>query len=476
LQCPTAPRQLNLHRRSRCAQAFPFGLWLWLDDAFQPFMRRAAAYIALKQHGLAVADLSEALKFEPRNKECHVKLQTIVETAIAGQQLEDKATNAELRRAGVRAAAIRSVREGWLKSAVRGNPGPAAVNGHTLFQGANKRIYLFGGRAVREQKPNLFVLDESDDSSWDIVPTRGIDLPHSRAWHSTAAIGGKESACYCVYGGVSSRGEDPQVHLLVPVAPRGFRWVMPRCPQDSKEIPSARSGHAAVAVVEDSGSQAVFIFGGRTKRGVSDQLLTLRCSSTPSSEDDGTVVWDEVQPHGREDSAEARSSWPAARDGHSMSLLPRTNTQRPRLVVFGGNGQLNDERMNDVWLFDLDEQLWTLLQCSGDIPPPRSYHTAHAIDEFLFVVGGRTAEAEDAGVYMLDIATCEWFELPIPSDRALTPRAWHSSVLTQAGNLFVLGGGTYHGPLRDAATLDLSTFRSQAALLSHASRQHFELE
>ncbi|POM68508.1 Serine/threonine-protein phosphatase [Phytophthora palmivora] len=386
------------------------------DVVFKPLMRRATASIALQQYGQAVTDLVAAMAFEPRNKECRAKLRVIVDTATDVKQRENGA-DVELRKAGVHAASILSVCDGWVKSAVRGNPGPAAVNGHTLFRGDNDRIYLFGGRAVREQKPDVFVLDENDDSSWDRVLTRGADTPSSRAWHSTSAIGGKERDIQCMYGGVSSRGEDSSVYLLVPASSRGYQWVQPRCLQDPKQVPVPRSGHAMVSVVEDNGDRAVFLFGGRTKRGVNDQLLVLR--------------------------------------------------HPPRLILFGGNGQLNDDRMNDVWLFDLEKQLWTLLQCCGDIPLPRSYHTAHTIGEFLFVIGGRTAEAEDDSMYMLDIGTAEWFKLPIPIDHGLTPRAWHSSVLTKSGKLFVLGGGTYHGPLKDAATLDLSYFQTKASLLNH---------
>ncbi|KAE9136594.1 hypothetical protein PF005_g2175 [Phytophthora fragariae] len=174
----------------------------------KPFMRRAAAYIALREFGRAVDDLIAALEFEPRNKECRAKLQGVVDIAVDEAQWVNATPDAEVRYAGVRAAVVLSVQQGWSKSAVRGNPGPAAVNGHTLFRGSNDRIYLFGGRAVREQKPAVFVLDKNDDSSWDTVSTRGTDVPSSRAWHTTSAIGSSESECYCVYGGVSSQGRD----------------------------------------------------------------------------------------------------------------------------------------------------------------------------------------------------------------------------------------------------------------------------
>ncbi|KAK1931893.1 RNA polymerase II-associated protein 3 [Phytophthora citrophthora] len=424
------------------------------------FMRRATAYIALRNYEQAVTDLAAALEFEPKNKECRAKLQAVVDTTTErGENI-----TAELRRAGIRAAVVYSACEGWERSTVRGNPGPAAVNGHTLFKGDNGRIYLLGGRAVREQKLDVFVLNESD-GYWDTVPIQGTTSPSSRSWHSTSPIGIQGSGVYCVYGGVSSRGEDPNVHLLTPTSPRGFQWLQPLSSQDVKEIPASRSGHAAVSVAEDNGNRAVFIFGGRTKRGVSDQLLILRYlpADNDSNVEDTAISWEEITP--QDAGTETRPSWPSARDGHSMCLLS-AEKQTPRLIVFGGNGQLNDERMNDVWIFDVEKHRWTLLQCSGDIPLPRSYHTAHTVGEFLFVVGGRTGESEDGSVYMLDIQTAEWFKVRVPSDHALTPRAWHSSVFTDAGQIFVLGGGTYHGPLKEAATLDLSYFQTKASSLS----------
>ncbi|KAJ8557067.1 hypothetical protein ON010_g8898 [Phytophthora cinnamomi] len=416
-----------------------------------PFMRRAAAYIELREFGCAVDDLVAALEFEPRNKECHAKLQSIVDAAVDKKQRMEASGDAELRYAGVRAAVIASVREGW-----------------SMIAGAMAASTSFGGRAVREQKPAVFVLDENDDSSWDIVPTLGTDAPSSRAWHTTSAIGNRGSEFYCVYGGVSSRGEDSYVHLLVPASPRGFQWLLPRCLQHPGAIPAPRSGHAAVSIEEENGDRVVYMFGGRTKQGVSDQLLTLRCISRASigGDTDTSIVWDEVHLSETDDSTNKHLAWPSARDGHSMCWLDSRGKQPQRLVVFGGNGQLNDERMNDTWLFDVEKQRWTLLQCSGDIPPPRSYHTAHTIGEFLFVIGGRTAQSEDDSVYMLDVSTSKWSKVPIPTDRTLNPRGWHSSVLTEAGRLFVLGGGTYHGPLKDAATLDLSYIKNNAASLT----------
>ncbi|KAG6622360.1 Serine/threonine-protein phosphatase [Phytophthora cinnamomi] len=78
----------------------------------KPFMRRAAAYIELREFGCAVDDLVAALEFEPRNKECHAKLQSIVDAAVDKMQRMEASGDAELRYAGVRAAVIASLRHG----------------------------------------------------------------------------------------------------------------------------------------------------------------------------------------------------------------------------------------------------------------------------------------------------------------------------------------------------------------------------
>lgn len=437
-----------------------------IAPTIKPFMRRATAHIGLKQFCQAVDDLTAALELEPRNKECFAKLQAIVEiaTSVPGS---DNNINQELRKASARALAIVSLRQGWSIIAVRGNPAPSAVNGHTLFTGSDGRIYLFGGRAVREQKPQVFVRDERDNTSWSLVPICGLGAPLSCAWHSTSSIGSKARDIFCVYGGVSSRGEDSCVHLLVPSSPRGFQWRQVHCMQDPTTIPVPRSGHAAVSIGECNDQQAVFIFGGRTKRGVSNQLHVLRLHTGNSESDasgleDMTISWTEISTRDQANSV----SWPSARDGHSMCLLQSEANTAPRLIVFGGNGQLNDDKKNDVWIFDVEKQFWRFLQCSGDIPPPRSYHTAHAVGEFLFIVCGRTAAFEDDSIFMLDIEEALWYKLPVPCDQSFSPRAWHSSVLTKAGKLFVLGGGTYHGPLKKAAELDLSYFCLKAPMVT----------
>lgn len=358
-------------------------------------MRRATAYIALGRLLQAVDDLAAALNFEPSNKECASKLESIVARTSSFIADQDSANDESNRRAWIRACFVRSVCHGWEHYQVKGNPSPGALNGHALFEGPDKRIYLFGGRSVRDNKAQLYVLDNCDHS-WNTVPTKGA-TPGSRAWHTVTLID-DSTGTLCIYGGVSSQGEDPSVYLLVPDqspnSPQLIRWtwIKAQCAADKKHIPDARSGHTAVGLTaSDTSNTNVFVFGGRTKKGVTSTM----CKLSLLNRSEGLIQWELLDP---QDSLLA----PAPRDGHSMCEIKLRGESSSKLIVFGGNGQENCDKMNDTWVYDIERDSWKRLECTGCIPSPRSYHTAHIVERCLIIIGGRTAETEDSAIYVLD--------------------------------------------------------------------------
>lgn len=349
----------------------------------------------------AVSDLVAALAFESENKECVAKLSAI---ARLGSQPAQGVTGVD-RRTRIVAALTVASRRGWKPFAVKGNPAPPALNGHSLFIGPGGRVHLFGGRSVRDQVPKVYALDTSD-WTWDVVATTGAP-PTSRAWHSLSLIDDAASAV-CVYGGVSSQGEDASVYVLSALAASSSSsstnshlcWSQPQIvtSASSSSVPSPRSGHAAVRIAQSATETETLVFGGRTKRGVSDELFILRHTRTGANSNDWTCSWEEVA---------KTEPWPAPRDGHSLSAVPSSHTTSASVVLFGGNGQQNDDKRDDTWVFDTATRQWRELTYASDciVPPPRSYHSAHVIGACLFVVAGRMRDEEDANVYMLDLGT-----------------------------------------------------------------------
>jgi len=132
---------------------------------------------------------------------------------------------------------------------------------------------------------------------------------------------------------------------------------------------------------------------------------------------------------------------PGRRYGHTLVFL------KPYLILFGGN--FGNEVVNDVWIFNSETQQlqWQKLDISGDLPPPRVYHSASVCNYgfangMMVIFGGRKKE----GAFFLNdmwglrrhrIGTWDWTKAPYkgtPKDRLQ-----HSSIF--CGNFFINIGG-----------------------------------
>jgi dynein heavy chain len=60
------------------------------------------------------------------------------------------------------------------------------------------------------------------------------------------------------------------------------------------------------------------------------------------------------------------------------------------MYVFGGYGGIGFARrdFNDITVLDLDTYEWRPIECTGEVPEPRSGHQGMAVKENLFVIGG----------------------------------------------------------------------------------------
>ena len=82
---------------------------------------------------------------------------------------------------------------------------------------------------------------------------------------------------------------------------------------------------------------------------------------------------------------------PGRRYGHSLVFC------KPHLLVYGGN--TGNEPVNDVWCLNVEKApfFWTKLECDGDLPLVRVYHSAAlcstgTANGMMVVFGGRTAD------------------------------------------------------------------------------------
>jgi len=111
-----------------------------------------------------------------------------------------------------------------------------------------------------------------------------------------------------------------------------------------------------------------------------------------------TRVWSLLEP------ASPVAPIPSARAGHAAVL------HEGNLYIFGGKDDEN-EKLNDLWRFNLADREWTLLevQMGHTIPTVRSGHSAVLYQGYICIFGGIfevTKELNDLHLY--DIADNRW--------------------------------------------------------------------
>lgn len=114
----------------------------------------------------------------------------------------------------------------------------------------------------------------------------------------------------------------------------------------------------------------LLVFGGFVDQGTSNKTYLLdnfkhvRCQQL------------DLEPH------------PEKRERHSAHLV------KHELFVFGGYHRGSDSYYNDTWLLNTEKQLWSELETTGTLPTPRCGFSSCAIDNYIFVFGGRGMAAK----------------------------------------------------------------------------------
>ena len=127
------------------------------------------------------------------------------------------------------------------------------------------------------------------------------------------------------------------------------------------------------------------------------------------------------------------------RSSHSMSVV------RGVAYVFGGEERTREPVANDMHMIILpssgaDGDYKTIsatpLEHDGELPAPRLGHTANAIDDRIYVFGGRGGKAMDSlaekgRVWVFDTTAAKWSFLdPAEGSPFPEPRSYHASAAT----------------------------------------------
>ncbi|KAK3039698.1 hypothetical protein RJ639_027039 [Escallonia herrerae] len=141
---------------------------------------------------------------------------------------------------------------------------------------------------------------------------------------------------------------------------------------------------------------------------------------------------------------------PSPRLGHTSSVIGDL------MFVIGGRAD-PITILNDIWVLDLAQKEWRLLQCTGVKFPPRHRHAAAVVGSKVYVFGGLHNDEISSSLFVLDTRNLEWKEIYMQGEWPC-PRHSHSLV-AYGSQIFMFGG--YDG---EKALVDLYSYDVQTCL------------
>ncbi|KAF8626668.1 hypothetical protein AX15_004759 [Amanita polypyramis BW_CC] len=114
-------------------------------------------------------------------------------------------------------------------------------------------------------------------------------------------------------------------------------------------------------------------------------------------------------------------------------------------VFGGGNGE---QALNDLWRLDVTAYAsyngkepkpiyWQKVETQGDAPPPRGYHTANLVGNYMIIAGGSDGFIYFTDIWLLNLDNLMWRQLRMVEQ----PHKLLAHTSTQVGSyLYIIGG------------------------------------
>uniref|UniRef100_T1J9L2 PHD-type domain-containing protein n=1 Tax=Strigamia maritima TaxID=126957 RepID=T1J9L2_STRMM len=131
--------------------------------------------------------------------------------------------------------------------------------------------------------------------------------------------------------------------------------------------------------------------------------------------------------------------WPKCKGPKPLPRAAHASVRIGNIVyTFGGRHQLS--RMNDMHCLDLQTMTWSgSLNMADPIPEGRSWHSLNVLSETKLVLFGGFSQEKKAlsDCWIFDTRFLSWHLIQMPG---LEPRIWHTSCVSDYGELVVVGG------------------------------------
>ncbi|VVB12866.1 unnamed protein product [Arabis nemorensis] len=138
---------------------------------------------------------------------------------------------------------------------------------------------------------------------------------------------------------------------------------------------------------------------------------------------------------------------PGPRSSHAMTVAGN------KVYCFGGELKPTIPIDNDLYVFDLETQEWSIANATGDAPFPCFGVCMVTIGSTIYVYGGRDASRKYNGLYSYETLTNEWKMLS-PPEEGLPGRSYHSMVADDR-KVYVFGGVSAKGRLNTLDAYDV---------------------
>ncbi|XP_011623227.1 nitrile-specifier protein 5 [Amborella trichopoda] len=137
-----------------------------------------------------------------------------------------------------------------------------------------------------------------------------------------------------------------------------------------------------------------------------------------------------------------KADGPCARSSHAVAVVRR------KAYVFGGELEPRVPIDNKLHVFDLDTHSWSIVDVSGDAPPPRVGVTMAAVKDKIYVFGGRDGTHKELNeFYSFDTVTNEWQQLS-SGEEGPPARSYHATA-SDDQHVYIFGGCGVDGRLSD---------------------------
>ncbi|KAH8739891.1 hypothetical protein FG386_001708 [Cryptosporidium ryanae] len=278
-------------------------------------------------------------------------------------------------------------------------------------------------------------------SPWSIPQIMGIP-PSPRAAHTCDHLSGR----LFLFGGWNGREALNDFYVLYINQTLKWQKLIP-----SKERPSRRNNHASAVY----GGNSLLIHGGHNGKRWLKDMYEFKTLTKAELEGNGYEkyetccelnekligTWTKLEVNG------SNRKRPSSRACHTISKIEN------KIYLFGGYD--GTRCYNDLWVYDMDNKIWSEIEITERIPKPRNGHSSITCNKGVLIFGGHTGKEylSDVVFYVPEQSK---FIYPDIHGTAPSSRKGHSMTLVDDSTVVMFGGYDGKNRLNDLYILDVS--------------------